>query len=360
MTIRTVPGFRPLAAAIMLLGLGACADGYLAFPVTPDAQRSLTDDVEIIRLDANNIGDFTAPSQGHNASSLPSGGGWNYRVGSGDILTVIVFDHPELTLPAGPERSAEESGFRVQADGTFFYPFIGQVQARGRPLEQIREDLTERLSEFVPDPQLEVRVAAFNSQAVVVTGEVESPNRQPITTVPLSLVAAINQAGGMTDRADTRAVTLMRGGERHVIDLEGFFTAGITHNNPLLRDGDVVHVPLRRAQEAYLLGEVSQPNAIDLSVEPITLTQAISRQGGLENIRADARGVFVFRQHGEKMRVFQLETDRPEGLVLGTRFVLEPGDVIYVVRSPLQRWNDTISRILPSVQAASAAERIAR
>lgn len=353
-------GFRALALAVALLGLGACADGYLAFPVTPEAQRAQTDQVEIIRLDATNISDFVVPARGHAASSLPSGGGWNYRVGAGDILSIIVFDHPELTLPAGPQRSAEESGFRVQSDGTFFYPFVGQLQARGRPLEQIREDLTARLAEFIPNPQLEVRVAAFNSQAIVVTGEVDDPNRQPITTVPLSLVAAISQAGGMTDRADTRAVNVMRGGQRHMVDLEGFFTAGITHNNPLLRDGDVVHVPRRRAQEAYLLGEVSRPDAIDLSEETVTLTQAITRQGGLENVRADARGVFVFRQHGELMRVFQLGTDRPEGLLLGTRFVLEPGDVVYVVRSPLQRWNDTVSRLLPTVQAVSVGERIAR
>lgn len=353
---RTFPGI--LSALALLMALGGCADGNLAFPVTAEAQEALGEEVEIIRLDTSNIASFATASRRHTTSQLPSGGGWNYRVGSGDILSIIVFDHPELTLPAGPQRTAEESGFRVQADGTFFYPFIGQVQARGRPLEQIREDLTQRLSEFIPDPQLEVRVAAFNSQAVVVTGEVEAPNRQAITTVPLSLVGALNAAGGMTDKADSRAITILRGGQRHTIDLEGFLTAAIGNNNPILRDGDVVHVPRRRAQEAYLLGEVRQPNAIDLSLEPITLTQAITRQGGLQGQRADARGVFVFRQHGETMRVFQLETDRPEGLLLGTRFVLAPGDVIYVVRSPMQRWNDAVSRILPTVQAVATAERI--
>lgn len=358
--MQVTAGYRALWACMAMLVLAACADGYVSFPVTPEAQRDLSENIEVIRLDASNIANFSSPMNGYTRSTMPSGGGWNYRVGPGDILSIIVFDHPELTLPAGPQRTAEESGFRVQSDGTFFYPFIGQVQARGRPLEQIREDLTRRLSEFIPDPQLEVRVAAFNSQSIVVSGEVESPSRQPITSVPLTLVAAITAAGGMKDAADTRAVTVLRGGERHRVDLEGFFTAGITHNNPLLRDGDVVHVPRRLASEAYLLGEVRQPDAIDLSQEPVTLTQAISRRGGLESLRADARGVFVFRQHGERMRVFQLETDRPDGLVLGTRFVLEAGDVVYVVRSPLQRWNDTITRLLPSVQTVVAANDLLR
>lgn len=351
-------GLRPVVLVAVFLAVAACNDGHVYFPVNEEGQAAQLEEVEIIRLDSSNIGSFTRPSRGHSTTALPAGGVWNYTVGAGDILNIIVFDHPELTLPAGPQRSAEESGFRVQADGTFFYPFIGQVQASGRPLEQIREDLTRRLSEFIPSPQLEVRVAAFNSQSVVVTGEVGQPNRQAVTTVPLSLIAAINAAGGLKETADTRAVSVQRGGRSYSVDLEGFFAGGITRNNPVLRDGDVVHVPRRRSEEAYVLGEVSRPNVMDLSLEPITLTQAVTRLGGLDNVRADARGVFVFRQHNGQMRVFQLETDSPAGLVLGTRFVLEPGDVVYVVRSPLQRWNDTISRLLPTVQAVAAAERL--
>ncbi|MCC5989618.1 MAG: polysaccharide biosynthesis/export family protein [Pararhodobacter sp.] len=351
---------RPFMAVALVLGLVACTDGHVAFPVTEAAQRAVTEEVEIIRLDSSNIASFSRPSRGHSATSLPLGGAWNYNVGAGDILNIIVFDHPELTLPAGPQRSAEETGFRVQADGSFFYPFIGQVQASGRPLEHIRDEVTQRLSQFIPDPQIEVRVAAFNSQSVVVTGEVNSPNRQAITTVPLSLIAAINSAGGLKDSADARAVTVLRRGRSYNVDLAGFLTAGVNQNNPILRDGDVVNVPRRRSEEAYVLGEVRNPDVIDLSLEPITLTQAVTRLGGLDSLRADARGVFVFRQHNGRMRVFQLETDSPAGLVLGTRFVLEPGDVVYVVRSPLQRWNDTITRLLPTVQVVSAAERISR
>lgn len=57
-------------------------------------------------------------------------------------------------------------------------------------------------------------------------------------------------------------------------------------------------------------------------------------------------------------RVFQLDTSVPSGLLLGTRFVLEPGDVVYVLRSPLQRWNDTIVRLLPTVQAVRSVDDI--
>lgn len=343
--------------ALMWL-LAACNDGFVRFPVTEESQRSVAEDVEIIRLDSNNITHFVRPAQGHAVTTLPTTRAWNYQVGVGDILSIIVFDHPELTLPAGPQRSAEESGFRVQADGTFFYPFIGQVQAQGRPLEDIRSEVTTRLAEYIPNPQVEVRVAAFNSQSVVVTGEVGTPHRQPLMTTPLTLIEAVNFAGGLTEKADARHVSVQRGGRIYNVDLEGFLSAGIQQNNPVLLAGDIVTVPRRLASEAFLLGQVQRPATIDLSLEPVTLTQALTRQGGIDELRADARGVFVFRAHETSMKVFQLETNSPGGLLLGTRFVLEPQDVVYVTRSPLSQWNDTISSLLPSVRAISVVDDV--
>lgn len=347
--------FSLIAVGLLLAG---CSDGYVRFPTTSEGQQALGDDIEVIVLDASSIGAFSRPARGHRASTLPSGSQWTYLVGPGDVLSVIVFDHPELTLPAGPQRSAEESGFQVSSSGTFSYPYIGLVQAGGASVEQIRGDISQRLASYIPDPQVEVRIAAYHAQAVVVSGEVRTPNRQPLTSIPLTLIDAINAAGGFADDADPRTVTVQRDGRVYHVDVQGFLSGGLQQNNPVLRNGDVVSVPRRRAEEAYLLGEIARPDVIDLSREPITLVQAITRLGGMQQVRADTRGVLVFRANGAKTRVFQLDTSNPAGLLLGTRFVLEPGDVVYVLRSPLQRWNDTIMRLLPSAQAISTVDNI--
>ena len=347
-----------IVASVCLLGfLSACSEGFVKFPVTEEQQKQKTEDVKIIRLDAHNIDSFSRPVRGYASSNLPVGKSADYRIGSGDLLNVIVFDHPELMLPP---TGGVESGFYVQADGTFNFPFIGQVDARGHTAEAVRVDVATRLAKYVPDPQVEVRVAAFNSQRVVVAGEVKAPNSQQLTLVPMSLITAIDAAGGLTDAADTRAISVLRNGHVSKVDLAGFLDAGMEQNNPLLRAGDVITVPRRRAQEAYLLGQIRNPAAVDLSQGPITLTQALTRQGGLSEERADARGVFVFRNIDNKTTVFQLETSSPSGLLLGTRFVLEPGDVVYVVRSPLTRWNDTIVALLPTVTAKQAAQVVVK
>lgn len=347
---------RFLIALVCCFGLLACADGSSSFPVTTDKQAALDDRVAVVRLDEGNIGAFdrdAPPSQG---ADLPGPVRWNYRVGPGDILSVLVFNHPELTMPAGPQRSAAESGFRVQSDGTFFYPFVGQVQAAGLAPEEIRANLMVGLAEYITDPQLEVRVAAFNSQAINITGAVAAPQRIALTTVPLTLIDAVNAAGGLDPDADPGRVTVQRNGRSYRVDLEGFLERGMASNNPMLGAGDVVYVPAREAQEVFILGEVGRPAGIDLAGETLSLTQALARQGGLDELRADARGIFVFRGNSDNMTVFQLSVESPSGFLLGTRFNLEPGDVVYVTRSPRQRWNDTILGLLPTVSAVNTTK----
>ncbi len=344
---------RLLILLLLSFGISACTDGFSDFPVTQDQQAELSEAVRIVQLTPDNADSFNRQVNARRDLRMPQTANWNYRVGAGDILSVLVFNHPELTLPAGPDRSAAESGFRVQSDGTFFYPFVGQVQAAGLAPEQIRANLMVGLAEFIADPQLEVRVASFNSQAVNVTGAVDRPQRLPITTVPLTLIDAVNAAGGLSADADPDRVLIKRNGQDFRIDFEGFLERGEEANNPLLGAGDVVFVPERSRQEVFVLGEVGNPSSVDIEDEPISLTQALSRQGGLAGARADARGIFVFRGNSDAMTVFQLSVESPAGYLLGTQFMLEEGDVVYVTRSPRQRWNDTIFGLLPSVGAVN-------
>jgi polysaccharide export outer membrane protein len=111
--------------------------------------------------------------------------------------------------------------------------------------------------------------------------------------------------------------------------------------------------------DAFVLGEIVSPATVDLSEDDISLTQAVTRQGGLSDISGDARGVFVFRNHGNMIHVYQLDTSSPTGFVLGTRFMLSPNDVVFVTRSPLGRWNDTISALLPTISVAGGLDTLA-
>lgn len=357
-------GIRSVAVAMsVLISLSACDVAQSVFPVREDGPRKeieeLETSVEIVQLTAQNIANYDRPRKiGKGHTTLKSAGGWTYRVGPGDILDIVVWDHPELTMPAGERRTPEESGIKVQPDGTFFYPFVGQIPAKGLTPATIRKNLTLKLTEFIPDPQIEVRVVGYQSQSVSVTGEVNTPSRLPLTDVPLTLLESIDAAGGLTEEADASGVTVRRGGTIYAVDLEAFLKHGSSGNNPMMLHGDVVNIPELEVAEAYLLGQLVKPATVDLSRDDITLTQAITRVGGLHEDQADARGIFVFRDTTEGITVYQLDASNPAAFLLGTRFTIRPGDVVYVTTAPLSRWNRVINNLLPSLLSVQRAASI--
>lgn len=280
---------------------------------------------------------------------------YDYEVNRGDVLTITVWDHPELTIPAGPERAPSEAGNWVHSDGSIFYPYVGEVEVAGLKVTEIRDILRERLAEYIESPQVDVTVAAFRSKRVYITGEVQQPGTQPITNVPLTLIQAVTQAGGLTDLADWTDVTLTRNGQTRHYSLRELYQQGNTRENILLRPNDIVHVARNDAAKVFVLGEVIQPQSINFGRSDITLADALTDAGGFNQITADASGVFVIRKapaDTQKLaQVFQLNAKNVTALVLADQFRLQPRDIVYVTAAPIARWNRVIAQILPTAQA---------
>lgn len=289
---------------------------------------------------------------------------YQYHVGPGDILNVTVWDHPELTTPAGSYRSSAEAGNQVHANGTMFYPYAGNIKVAGLTVDQIRARLTKALSNYIAEPQVEVNVASFQSQKAYITGEVKSPGQQFITNVPLTLLDAINKAGGLADNANWHNVTLTRNGRDEVISVEALIQRGDLTQNRLLKNGDIVHVPRNDTMKIFVVGEVVQSQLLTIGRNGMTLTEALSASGGIDKLSSDATGIFVIRgqrgkhelvqdSNGAKIEkvanIYQLDVTNPTAYILGTEFYLQPHDVVYVTTAPISRWNRVISQVVPTI-----------
>ncbi|OUR74782.1 polysaccharide biosynthesis protein [Colwellia psychrerythraea] len=289
--------------------------------------------------------------------------GYDYVLGIGDVLSIGVWDHPELTIPAAVQRTAEFDGFRIQADGTITYAYAANVPAAGKTIRQLHQVLVEKLSQVIEKPQIDLKVVGFKSQRAYVTGEVKKPGVLPISEIPLTLIDALNLAGGLSERADWRTVSFTRDNQVQTIKLDDFYTQGDISQNRLLRHGDIIHVNRTDNQKVFVLGDVNKAGSIEINRYGLSLAEALSDVGGLNERTANANGVFVLRKRPDNKEgiiadVYQLYAQNVVALVLADQFKLQPRDIVYVTTAPIARWNRLISQLVPTVQALESISTI--
>lgn len=281
-----------------------------------------------------------------------------YRIGPGDSLYITVWDHPELTVPAGPQQQATMAGRLVQADGTLFYPYIGKIQAAGKTPTELRNEITQRLTKYVEAPQVDVAVLAYAAHRVWVTGAAERSTTVPLTIVPLTLGDAISQAGLNSAQADLSGIKLTRDGVTYDLDLERLSQQS-GGRQIYLKDGDNIYVPYLDRKEVFVVGEVNLPGAYSFRTNDISLSQALGRARGLAQTTSNGDAVYVIRGSEDLQQhpsvVYQLEARSPTAFAVASQFQVQPGDVIFVGAAGVTRWNRFINQLLPFTSIISNA-----
>jgi polysaccharide export outer membrane protein len=282
-----------------------------------------------------------------------------YIIGEGDVLQVIVWDHPELTIPAGQFRDAETSGQQVGEDGYLYYPYVGMIKAAGMNIPALRDELTEKLSKYIANPQLDVRVVGYRSKRVYVVGEVEEPGVLPINDVPLTIADAISLSGGLTPEAHKSGVNVSRDGKVYEIDLKALYDFADSSQNLTLRHGDIVNVLDRSQQKVFVMGEVRQPGAVEIVNGELSLSAAIGEVGGVNQTTADSGNIYVIRgSDDEQPQIFHLDARYASGMILAERFEMQAQDVIFVDAAGISQWNRVITQLLPSISIIGIANSI--
>ena len=155
----------------------------------------------------------------------------SYVIGAEDLLQILVW------------REAEVSGsVVVRPDGMITLQLIGEVQAAGRTPNALREEITEKLSQFLNRPEVMVSVTGVRSKKYYITGQVNRTGAFPLV-VPTTVLEALSGAGGFQQWANKKNITILRGSQR----LKFNYNEVIKGKNPgqdiYLENGDHIIVP---------------------------------------------------------------------------------------------------------------------
>jgi polysaccharide export outer membrane protein len=285
-----------------------------------------------------------------------------YTIGPGDVVGIVVYRHPELMPNAGAVISQQSDptgvsvapGFIVDGQGEISFPYIGRTKVEGLTEAAASDLISRRISPFVKDPLVSVRVQSFRSRRVYVEGEVRTPGLQIFTDVPMTLAEAINRAGSFNAGGDRSRVTLTRGERTYVLDLPMLQRFGYDASRIPMQNGDIVNVGTREDTRVYVMGEIRNPSPLLMRNGRLTLNEALGDAGGPELNTSQPGQIYVIRNaRGDVPEVFHLDAKNPVALALADRFELQPRDVVYIDPVPLVRWNRVISLILPAAQVVN-------
>ncbi|MDB5793368.1 MAG: hypothetical protein JWQ80_3392 [Massilia sp.] len=285
-----------------------------------------------------------------------------YTIGRGDVLSIVVWDHPELAgggmtaataaadaagASAAVAANTPQPGFAVDHQGRIQFPFAGLLPVEGLTEEGARTLLAQKLARYIQNPNITLRVQSYRSKRVYIDGEVKQPGLQAINDIPMTLVEALNRSGGLLPTADQSRIALERGDMRYRINLRDLVQKGINPGNIMLAPGDVVRVHSRDESKVFVSGEVVTPKALTMHNGRLTLNEALGETGGISPLSGDARQIYVVRKTPERTRVFQLDARLTGSLAMAEAFELRPKDVVYVAASPLANWNRHLSLLFP-------------
>ncbi len=292
-----------------------------------------------------------------------------YTIGPGDILNIVVWDHPELALmpitstraTGSPSQADIGNGYNVNSNGQIQFPYVGALNVRGMTELEVRNALMKKLASYVQAPQVTVRVQSYRNRRVYVDGEVRTPGLQVMDDLPMTLPEALNRAGGFSKEADRSTIILTRKDKSIRVDFPALMRLGINPNKIMLANEDMIRVRSSIENKVFVMGEVIDPKTQPMLDGDWTLADALGAAGGLNPLTAHANQIYVIRKgNNDDAEIYHLDATKPTAFVLANGFQLKTDDLVYVDPAGVVRWQRVISNILPSYAAVTATRNATR
>lgn len=307
---------------------------------------------ELVEINANTIAPFMRPAAKAAKATVTSPLAQSVRLMGGDMINVLITDNaPEGSgLFAPLSTGGTQMKVRVDAQGMISLPYVGHQFVAGMTLIQVEDMIRQKLKGVTTDVQAHVDLVGDLSGSVLVAGAVKAPGRFSTLQGPLTLLDAINQAGGPVMEPHLVNVTVRNGSQVETFNYEEVLDG----NNATLKPNS--EVILERARKRFVaMGAVGDPGLHDLPAQNTSLLDALGSVGGLKEANANPSGVFVFRMtetkstQAEKPLVMRIDMRDPAAIFYARQVMMQPDDTIYVTNAAVHEWQKIIAPIVQTL-----------
>ncbi|MDH6299948.1 polysaccharide biosynthesis/export family protein [Polynucleobacter sphagniphilus] len=386
---------RFLLLFFLAYNLAACSTFNAIFPTSGPSRSQIMENpsaasneaepkieiIDVTPLTAQNV--LKAQKQNQFSDFFPSVKLNQNLVGSGDILEVNIWEaDPPILFGASSNASIAIQNSStskattlppqvVTLDGTINIPFVGYIKVAGKNTEAIGNQITQALRGKANFPQVLVRLTSNVTSNITVVGNVNNSMLIPISPKQEKLLDAIAMAGGVKDPINKVTIQLARNGKTLTMPLETIIKS--PKDNIILAPGDVI-TSYFQPFSFTALGATSQNQEVTFEAQGISLVQALARVGGVQDTRADSKGVFIFRFedpsvvsekqvastqiiNGKIPVVYRVDLSDGGVFLTAQNFPIKDKDVLYVSNASsveLQKFlNILVSAIYPVVNAGA-------
>jgi polysaccharide export outer membrane protein len=338
-----------VVATAMALGLPGCGGTLSGAGPYKGTIESKNDAYTLVDINASTIAPFmrgpVKPVLAKVTSPIPP----SIRLMGGDVINVLITDNaPEgAGLFAPLATGGTQLKVRIDSQGMISLPYVGHQFVAGMTLIQVEDLIRKQLKGVTSDVQAHVDLVGDLSGSVLVAGAVKTPGRFSTLQGPLTLLDAINQAGGPVMEPHLVNVTVRNGDQVTTLNYEDILAG----SNVVLRPNS--EVILERARQRFVaMGAVGNPGLHDMPQQYTSLLDALGAVGGLKEGSANPQGVFVFRMDENsrsKPTVMRLDMRDPAAIFYARQVILRPDDTIYVTNAAVYEWQKIISPIVQTM-----------
>ncbi len=272
---------------------------------------------------------------------------------SGDVMAISLVSITEngfvdfTTSSVNPISTTQLPPQKVSELGTINVPPVGRIHVKGRTIPALEDLLDERLGQVLVNPSVVVQLVQRNGALVSVVGNVGAPGSFAYTDGDARLLDLISLAGGASTSLDGLEVSLSRNGEVRSVPLTDLYRN--PQFNVHARPGDVISVDPRN-YSIVVLGASGKNEQVLFDTPTMTLANVLGQIGGIENRRADPKGVFLYRPTPRRLAemlgidtfrypgddilaVYRFNLTNPSTFFTLSEFEVRDGDILYVANS---------------------------